>query len=871
MLLTRKKLRLLLYEMLLLERLSKQELIGKIRYLDAYSKYLDKLNAKYYDALDRLISEYDAGGNTDVAHGAIIFMLSMHQKYASTNVLPNEHKDYNQMNLENLKGAIEGIGAQYTDGALYGELVELDKKQSELKVKDDEEEEPADETNTSNTNINREVRPGLFLLGVVDGWQIHKPTTVAGSQAFGVQSWCTVYSDAFVTYKNSGITLYYLCKDGKDYDESGYGFDYQSKPYDYVCIGFEEDDLAIPSDDYSTSVWGNQEGVTYDKLNKIMGSSSSDKIIDLITKHFRTSASLTSGKGSKDFLKRKLAKAAATIPRALKSIARNKGPDDTFILIKECLDHPKLNDVTLEYIFKKYYLKIDSKMRKTEAYTSGVYKTNMLKSFLGVHTIIPEGIRSILASEVLEKIDSLVKYLGGYGAKSFLTNAGLWAKELSPEFYEKLFNMLRVEKIQTFDRPEEPLTSTEEYLFDIFEKIFSHRNHALPGPMKTLEEMYHLGKFDEVVHVYINNSVQSSRKNPNYVPTYDTRYGRFATMLDEMLNSPYTSSAFKGEVLDQKIEYALKAPLDELEWSGNPYKAAADVENHNSKELAELSQAALRLNKLFDKGSVQGTYMSREILRKVMKTEEDTPIKQRLSNLFKEYVDTHNRVLKLADDAAVQIPVKSEIYRVFAETASFFPAEEMRSLLQGLGGITHENDYYFIHTLIDNTREKRHSVDHKVEIYDMTQEMLNKHTLAGQDESDKKNLKLRLSRLAYGGYNGGAGQGSGNNAELCYQLLKSQPEIFFTCMEYHYRYADAYDSAYFPAEWHKILNALVENKKITYQQALKDVQYINEKFYERAVKFTDPDNKYRLKSFEDGVLSANRIVDRSEEIDVDED
>ena len=151
----------------------------------------------------------------------------------------------------------------------------------------------------------------------------------------------------------------------------------------------------------------------------------------------------------------------------------------------------------------------------------------------------------------------------------------------------------------------------------------------------------------------------------------------------------------------------------------------------------------------------------------------------------------------------------------------------------------------------------------------MAQEMLNKYTEQGHDPEESKSLKSRLSKLAYGGYNGGTGSNSGNNAELCYQLLKSHPEIFFTCAEYHYRYSSPYDSAYFAAEWHNILNNLVEDKKITYEQALEDVKEINAGMYKQAQGFAK--SEYQLDSFEKGILSYNRIVDRSEEIDVDED
>lgn len=128
MLISKSVLRNLILEALLLEGISKNDLIGKYRYLDSYSSYLDKINPKYYNSLDNLIKEFLDENAASVSHGVIIFMFMMHQKYASTNLLPNEYKDFTRLNLNSLQKAIEDLGAQYTDGAIYGELVELDKK-----------------------------------------------------------------------------------------------------------------------------------------------------------------------------------------------------------------------------------------------------------------------------------------------------------------------------------------------------------------------------------------------------------------------------------------------------------------------------------------------------------------------------------------------------------------------------------------------------------------------------------------------------------------------------------------------------------------------------------------------------------------------
>ena len=868
MLLTRKKLRLLLYEMLLLERrATKQDLIGKIRYLDAYSSYLDKLNPKYYNKLDELIAEYDIEGSASVAHGVIIFILTMHQKYASTNVLPREFKDFNQINLENLKNAIEKTAAHYTDSRLYKELLNLDKSQTDKKLADDKKEEESNRKAVSKVKINQEVRPHLFLLGIVNGWQILKPTKAEGSEAFGVVDWCTVGNNAFDGYENAGITLYYLCKDGKDYDEKGYGFDFRENPYDYLSIGFEGQKLVVPSKSYGTSVWGNQVGVTEENLKKHMGWLSYQKIKKLIVRHFE----LNYGSSEHDaqFIEQKEARDKATIVRAFSSLVLPKSSDDIYKQILDCLNHPSLSDEVMVYLYQNFYLKINSKMKKSEAYASGRYKIDLLLGFLNMHATPTDLIKNGLAFDVLENYTEVLRR--SFNIES-LKNSSLWSLELSVDVYEKLFDMLEINKIQTFDSPAGDWNSKiDAHLFDIFLEIISpseisQHGKNIASAIKMLENKYNLGALDELINVYIN--FEKSSRGSRQINTFNTRVALFMKILEVMEISSHTSDRFKQDMLNQKIDYTLnKASDDELKYSGNPYEIYDDIDSINSNKLIELGNRAQRLLRIFSHGSAQGAYRSGAIITNALEDKRETPNKLKLVKLLKEYIFIHNQFCQLAKDLGVNFEVKSDIYGTIASATAKLPPEEMRSLLDDLGGITRDNnDFYFIGKLVDANSRKSSTIEHKVEVFDLVQDMLNKYSEQGPIDNNDKNIKYRLSKLVYGGYNGGT---KGNNAKLCYSLLKQQPEIFFTCAEYFYRYADSYDGSHFRDEWQKILNSLVSEGAITYEQALADVKYINEKFYERATKFAD--NEYQLKDFQRGILYPQRIVNPNEIVEDDED
>ena len=846
MLVTRSSLRRLIIEALLIERIYKAGLIKKYRYLDAYSIYLDKLNPKYYDSLGRIIEELRDQNLPEIDHGVIIFMFLMHQKYASTDLLANEYKDFSRLKLDDLKKAIEGLGAQYTDGALYGELVELDKKQTQKMLDDDKEEVAQSGSEEKYTAAVKEVRPGLFHIKTEEGWQILRPETVAGSQAIGVKSWCTVYSDAFSNYKSNGITLYYCVKDGKNYDEKGYGFDYVANPYDYFCIGFHDNEIYIPSGKYESSVWGNQEGVTYQNLSSHLGLDISKKIINVIKYHFKKVAGISPKGGQKEYLERKYRQALATNPRVLKKVARSMGPDQTLEMIFEVIDNPKLNDQTLDFIFNKYFKKIDSKMRKTSIFSNkgeAGYLFELSNKILNVHKQFSEDQASALANCLLDNF----KAYNSESAFQRVFSSSLWSANLGHVAFERMLSMINVSEFENYDSPKTRAKLTdfdEKFPFKAFESCLDKKNqHAA----NAFFEKYNLGIYDTFLFNFTNRAKSQMSGADNVMDSYSDSYtGALWSIFAQAQRSNLTPQNVKDDLVKLKISNSETMPHKDLHYSTCPYKdfyssdmSQEDKEKIGIQDISEELKAAAEVCDRYISFTADG-YFYRELFDNIT-SNDASEIRNIVVAKMKEYLDNHN---KLFDAFPNSKSMNSTMYKEIIQVVAAFPPEDSITMLDSIKGLNRNNDYYFVHNFISSVKSLERGDEYFVEIFDWANIRANEKAARGEDTQTFLN---RLSRMVYGGYDGMKNRGQ---AQASYNLYKKNPQVFLKCLEYALLYLDYNDSRYPQTELSKMLPKLVNLGIMTYEQALIAHNEINKKIEELGMKLL-ADGKlteYKVKS-----------------------
>ena len=846
MLVTRSSLRRLIIEALLIERIYKAGLIKKYRYLDAYSIYLDKLNPKYYDSLGRIIEEHRDQNLPEIGHGVIIFMFLMHQKYASTDLLANEYKDFSRLKLDDLKKAIESLGAQYTDGTLYGELVELDKKQTQKMLDDDKEEAAQTGSEEKYTATVKEVRPGLFHIKTESGWQILKPETDAGSQAIGVKSWCTVATDAFSDYKNNGITLYYCVKDGKNYDEKGYGFDWVANPYDYFCIGFHDDKIYIPSAKYESSVWGNQEGVTYQNLSSHLGSDISKKIINVIKNHFKTTDSYGTKGRKKEFLARKYRQALATIPRVLKKVAKSMGPDQTLEMIFKVLDNPKLNDQTLDFIFNKYFKKIDSKMRKTSIFSDKGetgYLFELSNKILNVHKQFSEDQASDLANYLLDNLKAYNYEL----AFKRVFRSSLWSANLGHVVFERILSMINVSEFENYDSPkarDEFKRFNDRFPFKAFTSMLDMKNqHAA----NAFFEKYNLGIYDTFLFNFTNRAKSQMSGADNVMSAYNDSYtGALWNIFTQANSSNLLPQNVKDDLVKLKISNSETMSHKDLHYSNSPYKdfyrsdmSQADKEKIGIQNISEELKAAAEVCDRYLSFTADG-YFYRELFNNIA-SNDTSEIRNIVVAKMKEYLDNHN---KLFDSFPNSKSMNSTMYKEIIQVVAAFPPEDSIAMLDSIKGLSRHNDYYFVYNFISSVKSLERGDEYFVEIFDWANIRANEKAARGEDTQTFLN---RLSRMVYGGYDGMKNRGQ---AQASYNLYKKNPQVFLKCLEYAFLYLDYNDARHPQEELSKMLPKLVNLDIMTYEQALIEHNEINKKIEELGMKLLADEklSEYKVKS-----------------------
>ena len=494
MLLTQYQLRSLLFEHLLLEA-AQQEIIKKYPKLDIQG-YVDAINAiknknKYLPLLDVILTDYLTSRDftTDhlIRHGEIIFMVLMHEKYANSQAMPNEDKDVQGIKeYSRMVQIIDDLDAKFfaKNSSLYDSLVRIDASVTEDYKAELENREIAEEDNDS-ISLEQDVRPGLKLLQIIDGWQILLPMNLAGAKAIGVREWCTVYSDAWLTYNNMGNTLFYVARD-QDYDRlGGYGYDYDTDPYNYISIGFKGNDIYIPSGTGELSVWGDQAGVTYNNLARNLGKETSEKIIAYITEYFNRGQGLPSGNSSdpeasaaREFRRQqgKLARAIGRNKRIFEQYFYSIGnPNERAEFVLDTLVGTELSQNILELIMLKYcILNKDSVLMQSDAYKAGEWETIVVGLYMDVHMTPTDDFKNKIVAWLLEEnnrihLQKLLDFNFYDYCKPYLSNESgiaydhvnshmnynLFAKRnmrgINVENYLKMFNLIPFELIQTYE------------------------------------------------------------------------------------------------------------------------------------------------------------------------------------------------------------------------------------------------------------------------------------------------------------------------------------------------------------------------------------------------------------------------------------
>ena len=493
MLLNRLSLRKLLFEHLLVES-AQQTLISKYPKLETQG-YVDAINAiknknKYLPLLDVLLADYLTSRDftTDhlIRHGEIIFMVLMHEKYSNSQAMSNNDKDVQGIKeYTRMVQIVDDLDAKFfaKNSALYDNLIRIDASVTEGYKAELENREIAEEDDDS-ISLEHEVRPGLKLLQIIDGWQILLPMNLEGAKAISVREWCTVYSDAWLTYNNMGNTLFYVARD-QDYDSlGGYGYDDYTSPYNYVSIGFKGNDIYIPSGAGELSVWGDQLGVTYNNLAKKLGKETSEKIIAYIKEYFNRGQGLPSGNSANP----EAAKARETHRqqgKLARAIGRNKrifeqyfysigDPNARAEFVLDTLVGTELSQNILELIMLKYcILNKDSVLMQSDAYKAGEWETIVVGLYMDIHMTPSDDFKNQIVAWLLQEnnrihlqklldvnfYDYCKPYLSNesgiaYNHVDSHMNYKLFAKrnmrEISVENYIKMFNLIPFELIKSY-------------------------------------------------------------------------------------------------------------------------------------------------------------------------------------------------------------------------------------------------------------------------------------------------------------------------------------------------------------------------------------------------------------------------------------
>ena len=558
----------------ILHEATKQTLISKNPGLDKYEKHLNTVESKYHSWLGGLFDEYRQK-NSDISYGSIIFLALMHQKYAKTNLLPMQYKDFKRLNLEQTVNAIQDIGAQYTDSSLYNELISIDKKENLAKIPEEERQEQI-----AVTKDNTKVASGLTLLKTIydsqkqPQWQIFYPETAEGSQKIGVESWCTVYSDAFSNYWNQGIRLYYVLAYDPAHETEGYGYNYSEKPYAYISLGMrpkeieqnfdvygdpvgevnldiKNSELVLDGEDQGVSVFGNQQGVDEGSLKNVL-KQFYDNVVGFIVRHHKAVSKLQTTQ--KDIsgrdLPEKYAETRAKVLRVFKREIRAMNPNDSFKMIKDVLMRISTREKgaldagqrqVRDYIFEKYLVRVDTKMQKTDVYQKGRYNLEICASFLNscidsdekqieyvIELANKEGFLDNMAVGLVD--DSPLLQFFPFWDNENLTDRTIeiiedkvtpvidvWKKELTqvefiddPDADEDDPNDNRV--IPNPDHFFSPSNIQQGY----FNTILTHINH--PTVNRVFMKSFELGKYDEIID-YVIKAGYSSRTNFNKTRT----------------------------------------------------------------------------------------------------------------------------------------------------------------------------------------------------------------------------------------------------------------------------------------------------------------------------------------------------------------
>jgi len=927
-------LRKLILETLLLERLKKEELLAVVPGMENYEDLINKLNPKYYDKAAQFIKDEDVkrGENDYVLHGEIIFALLQHQKYSSTNLLAPEVKDIMRLkSYDELKKGLEAIGVpnrKVKDRAQYDQIKLLDRQVTE-KLKSEEQEDYLEKSqkafddhikNSGIINVNKEVKPGLTHLVNIDDWQVLLPSSIRGSQSIGVQAWCTVYSGAWETYTSYGDTLYYCIKDGKDYETNGYGFDYNQNPYDYVCIGFNHaNEFYIPSGNYEQSVWGNQQGVTRESLNKVMGNETAEKLLSYLKLYQdrlkKAGPKLNASEQAEQQAKLQAIKDAQQNATNLTVFMQNE--KDTRVsaneLIKRTmmtLDHPNIAADVSTWIYKNYFLDgaNNFKISKSTLFSDPLaFKGAFISAFLKMHGVIPEEIKNDLAFKVIDEIskgfpirnfdissfglteqeNNEFKNLKSYLLlNSSILRSSLWGSKLSREVYQKMIDSLHIEEIDSFQAAissklidhEEP----DDLIYLILDNLIrsSKKEQFIETFIDVMEENYRLGKFDDIEFLIINQS-NGSNKNKRF--NSSNRAGYLKRIFEEFLSSPDCDEEIKTSFIDAKSKKLMNASLDnpedvaDFKYTGTVYKDSWNIDpellSGTDEEIKMLRELSFQNDKIFAafNGSIGGSYdiVVRQFVDDVMDGKINPSFKIKYQDMARQYIKNHNLIYDLAlkCDISSYESLASRQYGPLITFLFMLPKEEFFSTLQSIKGFNMDkfggNMSYVLRSLVNAGRSSEASsgAEKRVDIFDYVMLKLSKLEEYKNESKDTKRMYKsfagKIGEILHCGYNGGQ---QGNNPEIIRDMIKNHTDVAVKCALYHIKYADFNDKYHLSNSVRDAFQNLINRNVIEYNQAISEIKNFNKLIADELEKDVD----FYLKEYGKGVID---IFGRSEETD----
>ena len=833
----------------------------------SYDYWINNLEPKYHKQLTAYLKQ-DNKTNDEINYGEIIFLLLAHQHYAKTKI-PAEYRDFNKISLEEMRTLILSVVGAHRLPSLkrvYEKLVETDKAIIRARLEEEIEEKKREAEAKGEKYVETtQVAPDLYLLTTIGGWQILQPTSKKGSKNFGAYGWCTVFGDYFDVYTEMKLKLYYLAKDGKDYKKPenigpeqpyGYGYDWKSKPYDYLCIGFDADGtINLRGEGGGTSVWGNQDGVTKQSLDNQMGITVSNKILSFLNAHYKKTGvnpkniSGTLGIDEREAQLREREKAAnielrARVPEVLKSEIhggsgkdedltkyqgekdRGPAPDLGYQILINTLMHPSLSESNAVAIYDRYVAKTNGKMALTSAYKEmgdERFKADLAIRLCKAHTILD-------ARTGAGCINAIKKVENGKLLKSLITDGSaltwnIWYNpDVSPDICEYIESHIDPEKIFDVEgnfigEPGKGIASESEYSFLLYIiKLYLVMMQLSNAAGETLDDAIDLGKYDIGLYAW------SKFTFTNMGTSKDNIHDNFMNLIAMASKSPKAGERLRSKINLSRMSYYENLSFDEIKQSSIMFQALYMDRTYRPENIQHIyKKTGIKLSKEMQNKA--------KIASKAEKILEDFCQNQNLMMSKKDLEDSESLRVKLKKYLFFIHDFGGEFYSILGHDgrarlnrrvincAPYVLRDD--EFVRFLNNFKTFDPYYVINKLYIECK-KHNDVEKAIAVYDFGEQLMAKYTAEntlifnrpGQDV-----IKESISKLIYFD---GTNVSFDKNVDMFLNVLKSHESIFFKMLNYLFKRNDANlsnDIWEYSKGMVRMFQYAIDHKKISFLEA----------------------------------------------------